>query len=443
MKQEGYLDEKGQPIVKEPIDPKKLIRNISIVVLVVLIVVFIAIFLYNKSRNDKCTSIESRFMEAALKIAEDDEKLPALNGNEVTISSDEIKEKGNINRDDITLNENVCNGTVTITKVKGDYVTVATLTNCDYCTTDERYGDFGDWTDTEPKEGDYVEVKTTYNYYTYEDYYTEYSKWIKEEDVETKKDKEYDIYMPINEDIIPDVPEPGELIAIEQDTKNTYSYRDKRWKYYANLNDNYSAYSNEPVAGYAYKDEDSKIESEPSDWSPNYPDEKDYRVIHRETGYRWYKEVDGEKEYWENGRYYPTSPGDDYIQDEEKEITLYSYVDDLYRYYNGVERDYSTYRSEPLESRPYRDDETMIYTNWSMYRDESKIDSSNSYYREERINVNSRYRVKYRINSVLYLQKYLEKEDFEKEIGMTVEELNNTPNTVIRREYQYRYRKVK
>lgn len=25
--------------------------------------------------------------------------------------------------------------------------------------------------------------------------------------------------MPINEDIIPEVPEPGELIAIEQDTK--------------------------------------------------------------------------------------------------------------------------------------------------------------------------------------------------------------------------------
>ena len=51
MKQEGYLDEKGQPIVKEPIDPKKLIRNISIVVLVVLIRIFIGL---NRAVHVRC-----------------------------------------------------------------------------------------------------------------------------------------------------------------------------------------------------------------------------------------------------------------------------------------------------------------------------------------------------------------------------------------------------
>ena len=38
MKQEGYLDAQGQPIVKQPVDPVKLARKISIIALVVLIV---------------------------------------------------------------------------------------------------------------------------------------------------------------------------------------------------------------------------------------------------------------------------------------------------------------------------------------------------------------------------------------------------------------------
>ena len=119
MKQEGYLDEKGQPIVKEPVDPVKLARKVSIIALVVLIIIFIIVFLYKKSKNDKCISIENEFAKVAFQIAEDKENLPKLNGDKVTISSDEIKESGKLNREAITIKDDVCKGTVTITKVKG------------------------------------------------------------------------------------------------------------------------------------------------------------------------------------------------------------------------------------------------------------------------------------------------------------------------------------
>lgn len=443
MKQEGYVDTQGQPIVKQPVDPVKLARKISIIVLVVLVIVFIIIFLYKKNKNDTCSSIETIFTEAALKIAEDEEKLPKVDGDKVTISADEIKQNGNMNRDDITLDGDMCQGKVTITRVDGKYIKVADLSNCSYCTTDEHYKAYGDWTDNEPEDGDYVEVKATYNYYTFEDYYTEYSDWLEESEVETKKDEEFGIYLPKDEDYLPEVPSPGELITIEQDQKNTYSYRDKQWLFYKYQNNNYSEYSNEPVAGYAYKDEYSRIESEPSDWSPNYPDEKDYRTIDEEDGYRWYKEVDGKKVYWKSGKYYPTSPGKGYKQDTSKVVPVYSYVDDLYRYYNGIERDYSGYDSVPSENYPYRDDDTMEYTTWSAYYDESSIDDSNRSYREERIDVNSRYRIKYRITSVLHLDDHMEKSEFEKETGKTLEEMSNTSNVILDVKYQYRYRKVK
>ena len=443
MKQEGYLDAQGQPILKQPVDPVKLARKISIIALVVLIVIFIIVFLYKKSKNDKCTSIENLFAEAAFKIAEDEEKLPKMNGDKVVVSASEIKQSGKLNRDDITLKEELCKGTVTITKVKGKYIKVTDLTNCNYCTTDERYKEYGEWTDEEPQDGDYVDVKTTFNYYTFADYYTEYSDWLEESEVEKTKDKKLDIYLPKDEDYLPEVPSPSKLITIEQDRKNTYSYRDKQWLFYKYPNNNYSEYSNEPVPGYAYKDEYSRISSEPSDWSPNYPDEKDYRVIDEADGYRWYKEVDGKKVYWKSGKYYPESPGKGYKQDTSKVVPVYSYTDDLYRYYNGIERDYGGFDSEPSENYPYRDDDTMEYTTWSAYEDESSLDNSNRSYREERINVNSRYRIKYRITSVLHLNHYMQRKDFEKETGKTLEEMSKASNVILKTKYQYRYRKVK
>lgn len=443
MKQEGYLDEKGQPIVKEPVDPVKLARKVSIIALVVLIIIFIIVFLYKKSKNDKCISIENEFAKVAFQIAEDKENLPKLNGDKVTISSDEIKESGKLNREAITIKDDVCKGTVTITKVKGKYVKVTDLTNCNYCTTDKHYTEYGEWTDKEPKDGDYVDVKTTFNYYTFEDYYTEYSDWLEEQDVEKTKDSKLGIYLPKDEDYLPEIPSPGKLITIEQDIKNTYSYHDKQWLFYKYPNNNYSAYSNEPVPGYAYKDEYSRISSEPIDWTPNYPDEKEYRTIDEADGYRWYKEVNGKKVYWKSGKYYPTKPGKGYKQDTSKVVPVYSYTDDLYRYYNGIERDYGGFDSEPSENYPYRDDETMEYTTWSAYEDESSLNDSNRSYREERINVNSRYRIKYRITSVLHLENYMNKNDFEKATGKTLEEMTKAPNVILKTKYQYRYRKVK
>lgn len=443
MRQEGYLDSNGQPIVKEPVDPKKMIQKIAIIVFVILIVIFIGVFLYKKSKNDKCYSIEDAYKNAALQIAEQKKKLPKIEGQKVTITEDEIEQSGKINKESVTLKENVCKGSVTITNVKGKYISVANLTNCDYCTTDTHYKKASKYTDKEPGKHDQVEVKTTYNYYTFDVYYTKYSNWIKEEKVNKTLDKKFGIYMPQDSDVIPDVPEPGKVITIEQEKKNTYSYRDKRWLYYRVANDNYSAYSNEPVAGYANKDISTKITSAASDWSPNYPDKKSYRMISTKTGYRWYKKVNGKKVYWKSGKYYPEMPEKGYTKDESKKVSLYSYKDSLYRYYNGQKRGYGGFSSKVPTRYPYRDDDSMTYTTWSGYYDVSHIDGSNNWYREERINVNSRYRVKYKIYSVLHLDSYVTEEELQKKTGKTLEQLKSEPNVELKVKYEYRYRKVK
>ena len=85
----------------------------------------------------------------------------------------------------------------------------------------------------------------------------------------------------------------------------------------------------------------------------------------------------------------------------------------------------------------------MKYTSWTGYYDESHLDGTNNWYREERINVNSRYRVKYKIYSVLHLDSYVTEAELQKKTGKTLEQLKNEPNVELKVKYEYRYRKVK
>ena len=55
---------------------------------------------------------------------------------------------------------------------------------------------------------------------------------------------------------------------------------------------------------YAYKDTKTEIKKEQSEWSINYPEEKEYREIKTATGYKYYYEdEDKTKIYYNGGNY--------------------------------------------------------------------------------------------------------------------------------------------
>ena len=437
---ERYVNEDGTPYVKKEIDKKKIMMIGAIILIVIFLVLIITNLVTKAKKNNACDKMENTLLDAAYKYASEKKLLPSVGGESIKVSSNDLLKEDYITNSDLTYEEEVGTATVTITRYKEEYIKSVEIKNCGYCTS--RYKDWGKETDKYDEDKHVVDVQATYNYYDRATYYTKYTDYIESSEVSTKKSK-YGTYLPKDEDILPEIPSTGVVVTIEQEQKTYYSYRDKKWRYYQNNNCAYSAFSSEQPAGYREKDKRTVKYSDWSKWSINYPDEKDYRVIDEADGYRWYKEVDGKKVYWKSGKYYPESPGKGYKQDTSKVVPVYSYTDDLYRYYNGIERDYGGFDSEPSENYPYRDDDTMEYTTWSAYEDESSLDNSNRSYREERINVNSRYRIKYRITSVLHLNHYMQRKDFEKETGKTLEEMSKASNVILKTKYQYRYRKVK
>ena len=68
------------------------------------------------------------------------------------------------------------------------------------------------------------------------------------------------------------------IINIESDSTYYYRYRDRTWKWY-DIEGDYSEFSSEQPAGYANKDENSSRYTEWTEYSLNYPAEKDYRTI--------------------------------------------------------------------------------------------------------------------------------------------------------------------
>lgn len=455
MKQQGYVNEAGKPIVHKQMDIRKLAMFGGIILLIIMLIIFIVMTVIKSKKNKTCTGIEEVYKNAAMGYAKAKNILPTVETESITIQGDDLIASGKISKSEVTLKGDVCHAKITIIKYKEPekkkgkseqelederYIKNVELTNCGYCTTSKRYGD---WKTSKklPTGNVIVELDPKFNYYETKDYYTKWTSYYTQDYLSEEK-SEYGFPILENEKLMPTVPDVGHIINIEKEDKNYYRYRDKKWKFYKNPNGNYSAYSSTQPNGYANKDTASVRKTDWSNWSMNYPDTADYRTIKSATGYRWYYKKDGKKIYWNSGEYYPEQPAELYTEKDKKSVIMYSYQDLEWRWYNGEKRIYTSYTSVAPRGFNYRDDENVMISNWSSYSEKSYKTNENSYYREEMVDTRTRFRIKYQVYSLLKLDEFVDKETFVKKVGKSFTEFYKTPNIKVEVEYKYRYRKA-
>jgi len=416
---------------------KKMLFYVAIGVIVISII--IALIGFSLVRNGYCVDIEKKVKEQTLKYAEKKELIPLLDGEHTIINLKDMYQE----EPSIKFNDKECFGTVKITKVDGNYIQTLDITNCDYCSTEKRYSKWTKETTKYYKNTTIVDVVPYYNYYSLEKYVTSWTNWLSSDKISTKKDKKYDVFLPLDTNQLPQINDKAEIISYEIENKNYYSYRDKQWLFYQNNINNYSALSSTAPEGYPNKDWATEVLTPPSDWSQDYPNEYPYRTITTNTAYRWYYEKDGNKVFWKNGEYTADRPGEKYMQDFQDSVQIYSYQDRRWRWYYGTQsRLYnSSYTSVASPYFPYIDTEITRYTNWSFFEDVSHLNSSNSSYREQKTDVYSRYRIHYNIVSFLNLKEYISRDEIEKKLNKSISEIHQDPTVRLDIEYRYIYRK--
>ncbi len=447
FKRKGYVEEPSNIVAKKPLDQRKALIILAAIILGITIIVFTVTTINTANKNKTCNSIEEAYEKGAIRYLEDNNMMPAVETEEVTVDGEMLIKENYVSESDITIDESRSTATVVITKYFVDdkqkdeeleYLKRVELSNASYCSTEERYSDYKTSSKL-PKGNVLVEIEPKYNYYETTTYQTEWTKYYEPDEINTEKDDEFGIKLPLNEKAIPDVPSPGITTFIEQEDKTYYSYVDTKWKFYKNNNNDYSEYVTEQPAGFANKDKSSIKVGEWTEYSLDYPEVKDYRDIRSKTGYRWFYKEDGEKVYWNNGAYSVEQPGDKYTEKEEK-ATVYSYRDDYYRWYNGEARQYSSYTSTAPRNYVYVDLENSTKTNQSSWRDINYGTEENASYREVFTQIRSRYRVHYEVYSFLILDEYVDKTEFEKITNTSYRDFYNKENIEVDVEYTYKYR---
>ena len=404
---------------------KKNIKGFLIIIFVILFSYFVISSFIKGSRNKTCNNLRNEIFSKTDLYFNEFNLLPVLNGDSVTINLSDLN-------DTIVFKDYGVTGTVTYTKYNDTYIKSVNIDNAGYCSTKE----FGEETDKYDEKKN-VEVVTYYNYYEIESYNSKWTEWYPSEDISTTETN--GVLLPLDEKDLPYIPNNAVVTEYVRETKTYYSYRDKQWKFYKN-NIKYSEYSSTQPKGFTNKDTTTKSTTEPTEWSINYPEEFDYRHIKQQTGYRWYY-MDGEnKVYWNNGEYSVESPGEEYEKDKENTVKMYSYYDDIWRWYNGdTKRIYSSYSSTKPNTYNYKDEATLTYTNWSSFKDKSSLNNSNKSYREEKTDIYSRYLIKYDIYSYPILDNYVSLEELEKNLGKKYEEINNDENFKIKINFKFIY----
>lgn len=437
---EKYVNEDGTPYVSKKVDPKKTMMKIGLVFLGIVTIFFIYGLVQKTKKDNQCNKLEQDIIDEGYKYAKKNKLLPSIKGESVTIKLKDFVKESSLNEDDLNSFEESCDATVTYTNYNGKYVKSINITGCGYCASNIRYKKKTGETSKYDSRKHVVEVTTTYNYFTKESYYTDYTNYYPSEKINMKKSKKYGIYMPLDENIIPNIPDDGHIVTIEQDTKTYYRYRNKRWLYYRNNAANYSAYSSEKPNGYANKDSATMRYTEYSAWSLNYPDKKTYRHIEKRVGYRWYYKDGNKKVYYNNGEYTVDMPSEKYNK-KGSSANMYRYRDEEWRWYNGTSRGYCGKSSTGSRNCIYRDEETLSYSDWSRWQDISTLSAENNSYREEEKDIYSRYRVKYDIYSYPILDNYGTKEELEQKAGKTIAQMSQDPHIEIDYKYTFKYGK--
>lgn len=413
--------------VKDLSESKQVIIKIFMIIFPLIIIIIIINLIISGIRNGNCLEVRKELSDYIDSYVMSNNLLPTINGDNIEINLNDVKK--------VTFNDEICTGTVKITKVNDDYIKTFNLENCSYCRTDN----FG------KEKNDYdgisnVDVVVYINYYNVTNNNSRWSDYIPFEKISTEETN--GVMLPLSEEDLPEISEEAIITEIIKEDKIFYSYRDKRWLWYKNYNENYSDFSSEQPAGYSQKDEDTETRTEYSEWAIDYPEEKSYREITSSTGYRWYKKDDnGDIIWWNNGEFYPTKPEDGYYKDNESKITMYRYYDYEWKWYNGTKREYSSKLSStpPTNSYKYKDEDITSYSDWSNYVTYSSLNSDNITYREEITNTHSRYMIKYKIRSLLVLNEALERKEFEETTGRTLEEMYNDPNIDLEITFKYKY----
>lgn len=404
---------------------KKNIRGILIIIFIVLVAYFIISSAITGSRNRTCQDLRNEILTVTDEYMSENDLFPTLNGMSEIVYLNDLQ-------DSIIFKDYAVTGTVTYTKYNDQYIKTVELDSADFCTTKEFEEESMEYDETKN-----VKVEATFNYVTVNSYNSKWTSWYPSEYI---SEEETDgVLLPLDEDRLPNIPNNAVITEYVRETKTYYSYRDKRWRWYRN-NIDYSDFSSEQPRGYTTKDTSVSISTEATPWSLNYPEEKDYRHIRSTTGYRWYYLDGEEKVYWNNGEYSPESPGDKYERDTEFRASMYSYTDDLWRWYNGdTRRIYSSYSSTKPNNYNYKDEETLTYTNWSSYDDESTLNSSNKSYREERTDTYSRYLIKYDIYDYPILDDYVTLDELETILGKSYEEINEDKSLKVQVNFTFYY----
>lgn len=404
---------------------KRRVMFILLALLAILIIIFIITTSVKAKNKAKCDNLRDEIIALTDSYLNSKNLYPTLNGESIEINLSNLSE-------DIVYKDKYVTGTVTYTKYNDEYVKTFNLLNASNCTTK----DFGKET-SKYKSDENVKVNVTFNYYEVDSYNSKWTAYLASEYI---SEEETDgVLLPLDSKKLPSIPENAVITEYVRETKTYYSYRDKQWRYYKN-NIKYSDYSSTQPVGYTYKDTATKSTTEQTEWSLDYPEVFEYRHIKSTTGYRWYYLEGKEKVYWENGKYSPDSPGEEYKKDTESKVTMYSYYDDMYRWYNGnTKRVYSSYRSTKPSGYNYKDEQTLTYTNWSSYTDESKLDDSNKSYREERTDTYSRYLIKYDIYSLPMLEKNVSLNELEQTLGKSYEEIANDKTIKVEVHFTFQY----
>lgn len=414
-------------------------RNLLIIVGIIILFIVILVLILNHNKNKACQTLENKVMEAAERYAKKEDILPTIEGDFVVISVDDLANHGFVEPADLQKKDTTCTGTVKITRYKEQYIKTFDLKNCSSCTTENRYK-WGKETDKYSSRH-LMDVSVLYNYYEVESYHTPWTKDLPSSKI-SKEKSIYDNYLPLDEKDLPEIPKTALPRNIEQVTTNYYQYRDKRWKYYKDNGGAYSNLSSEPVAGYPNKDTNTEMKTEWSNWSQEYPEKKSYRNIQSKKGYQWYYEnKKGDKVYYNNGEYLIDAPDSQYTKRSKETVMMYRYQDKMWRWYSGNKRAYSSYTSEVPRNYPNRDEELTDYTSWSAWKDVSYLSDANRWYREQNIDVYSKYRIEYDILSFKVLDKPISREELEKKLGKTLEEISQDRTIRLEATYKFKYAK--
>ena len=415
-------------------------KNHSLIVIgIILLIILITAFIFFKlSKEKKCKNVEKLILNQAESYAKNKKLLPTIEGDSITIDIDDIFKDETLKP---IIKESTCSGTIKFTKYKDEYIKTYDITNCDYCSTENRYKNWSNETNKRPSKKTLTDVIPYYNYYELNFYHSAWSNWISEDEI-GKTDETYQIALPLKQEIIPKIPVEGKIIKYEKEDAIWYSYRDKQWRYYKDNGGTYSNLSSEQPAGFANKDSSTEMKTAWTEWSLDYPEKKSYRTISSSTGYRWYYLDENEKVYWNSGAYTPEQPSKEYDKKEKETVTMYRYQDKMWKWYNGNKRFYTGFVS--VSNAPgytNRDDDLFIYGNYSSYSDQNNLNDSNSWYREQKMKTYSRYRISYSMRSFLKFDTYVSKEEFEKALNMTTSEIAKREDIEIDIQYKFKYRK--